>query len=56
MARQDSQHSFSSCQNSGMCGPVLSRLWLGKYSAENKHSSFLMKDDIRDPLTHTKEP
>jgi hypothetical protein len=38
MARQDSQHSFPSCQDSGMCGPVLSRLWLGKYSAENKHS------------------
>lgn len=37
VTRQDPQDSFPSCQESGMCSPILSHLRLGKYSAENKH-------------------
>lgn len=55
MTRKDERDRFPSCQQSGMCSPILSRLWLGKYSAQNKHS-FLMKDGVQDPLTQMRGP
>lgn len=47
---QDPQYSFPSCQESGMCSPVSSAV--GEIFSQKQTLSFLIKGDVKDPLTH----